>query len=209
MNTSSSTSETSEPAAVVERLAHNQWHAVEGGLTVGRGDASHRPDGRLFVSIDAWHAPVFDRLSAVMVRDLPTPLYVVVDGTDVKSTSGWKRAGFTVGRREWEYVVPTDPQVTGLGAVTAPAGATIVPAGEVDEVLLRALDRAIRDEVETTGGWSTMPAEVAPYPERTAAADPSKYATAVQDGRYVGLVRGTWGPRRSRIGLIAVLADQR
>jgi GNAT superfamily N-acetyltransferase len=208
MNTSSSTSETSEPAVVVERLAHNQWHAVHDGLTVGRGDASRRPDGRLFVSIDAWHAPVFDHLAAMMVRDLPMPLYTVVDGTDVESASGWKRAGFTVGRLEQGYVVPTDPQVTGLGAVTVPAGVTIVPAGEADETLLRALDRAIRDEVATTGAWSTMPAEVAPYPERTAVTDPSKYAAAVRDGRYLGLVRATSGSRRARIGMIAVLAAQ-
>ncbi len=209
MDMSSSTSETREPAVLVERLAHDRWHAVEGDLTVGCGDASRRPDGRLFVSIDAWHAPVFDRMAAMMVRDLPRPLYSVVDGADPESAADWRRAGFTPARREWQYEVPTDPQVTGLDAVTAPAGVTIVPAGEADGVLLRALDRAIRDEVAAAGGWSTMPAEVAPYPERTAVTDPSKYAAAVQDGRYLGLVLATSGPRRARIGLIAVLADQR
>lgn len=194
---------------MVERLAHDRWHAVDDGLTVGRGDASRRPDGRLFVSVDAWHAPVFDRVAAMMVRDLPRPLYAVVDGADSESASNWERAGFTVARREWQYVVPTDPQVTGLDAVKAPAGVTIVPAGEADGDLLRAVDDAIRHEVETTGGWSTMQAEVAPYPERTALTEPSTYAAAVQDGRYLGLVRATSGPRRARIGLIAVLADQR
>jgi len=178
---------------VVERLAHGRWHAVEGGLTVGRGDASRRPDGRLFVSVDAWHAQAFDRVAAMMVRDLPRPLCAVVDGADSESASNWERAGFTLARREWQYVLPTDPQATGLDAVTAPAGVTIVPAGEADEVLLRALDRAIRDEVETTGGWSTMPTQVAPYPERTAVTDPSKYAAAVQDGRYPGTRPGHIG----------------
>jgi ribosomal protein S18 acetylase RimI-like enzyme len=166
----------------------------------------------LFVSVDAWHAPVFDRVAAMMVRDLTGPLYAVVDGADSESAADWERVGFTVARREWQYDVPTDPQVTGLDAVTAPTaptGVTIVPAGEADEVLLRALDRAIRDEVEATGGWSTMPAEVAPYPERTTVTDPSKYAAVLQDGRYLGLVRATSGPRRARIGLVAVLADQR
>jgi len=60
---------TDEPTVVITRVAERQWHALEDDLVVGRGDALQRPDGRLFLSIDAWHAPVFDRLAAAMAGD--------------------------------------------------------------------------------------------------------------------------------------------
>ena len=93
---------------------------------VGRGDASRRPDGRIFLSIDAWHGAVFDQLADAMLADLPKPLYTVVDEADLDLTSHWERAGFTTRRREWEYLVPTDPRVTGLGSVLPPSDVTIV-----------------------------------------------------------------------------------
>ncbi|MEU6234142.1 GNAT family N-acetyltransferase [Kitasatospora sp. NPDC047058] len=140
--------------------------------------------------------------------DLPTPLYTVADEADHDSTSAWKRAGFTAERREWGYLVPTDPQVTGLGAVRPPSGVTIVPAGEAEEGPLRDLDRSIREEVEATVGWQTMPAEVLPRPTGTTVLYPSKYAVARQAERYVGLVRVAPLTRQPRIGLIAVRADR-
>ena len=45
---------------VITRVAERQWHALDDDLVVGRGDASPRPDGRLFLSVDAWHDSVFD-----------------------------------------------------------------------------------------------------------------------------------------------------
>jgi len=68
----------------------------------------------------------FDRLAEAMLAELPAPLYTVVDEADVELTDGWRRAGFTIRRREWEYAVPTDPRVTGLEAVLPPSGVTIV-----------------------------------------------------------------------------------
>jgi ribosomal protein S18 acetylase RimI-like enzyme len=133
----------------------------------------------------------------------------VVDATDREGRSAWERAGFAVGRREREYVVPTDPRVTGLDAVRPPSGVTIVPVGEAQERPLRTLDRAIRDEVEATVGWRTMPAEVLPRPAGVTVVDPSRYAVAERDGRYVGFVRVALVGRRARIGLLAVLAEQR
>ncbi|MEU6091699.1 GNAT family N-acetyltransferase [Streptomyces sp. NPDC047085] len=212
MNTShfsSGTGDTGEGPVTITRVAETHWLAVEDDREVGRGDAVRRPDGRMFVSIDAWQGAVFDRLAAAMVADLPTPLYVVVDETDREVRAGWERAGFTTGRREREYAVPTDPRVTGLDAVRPPSSVTIVPAGEAQEDLLRVLDRAIRDEVEATVGWRTMPAEVLPRPAGVTIVDPSKYAVAELSGRYVGLIRVAPVPRRPRIGLIAVLADER
>ncbi|EFL43353.1 GNAT family N-acetyltransferase [Streptomyces griseoflavus] len=197
----------SENAVMITRVADRQWHALDDDLVVGRGHAEHRPDGRLFVSIDAWHEVAFDRLAEAMLAELPAPLYTVVDEADVELTAGWRRAGFTVRRREWEYMVPTDPQATGLEAVLPPPGVTILPAGQADERLLRAVDRAIRDEVEATVGWQSMPAEVIPRPEGDTVVDPSMYAVAATPDRYLGLIRVA-RVKRPRIGLVAVRADQ-
>ncbi|WP_371667065.1 GNAT family N-acetyltransferase [Streptomyces sp. NBC_00289] len=197
----------SENAVMITRVADRQWHALDDDLVVGRGHAAHRPDGRLFVSIDAWHDATFDRLAEAMVAELPAPLYTVVDEADVELAAGWRRAGFTIRRREWEYVVPTDPRVTGLEAVLPPSGVTIVPAGQADESLLRAVDRAIRDEVEANVGWQSMPAEVIPRPEGDTIVDPSKYAVAAAPDRYLGLIRVV-RVNRPRIGLVAVRAGE-
>lgn len=59
---------------------------------VGRGGTSRRPDGRIFLSIDAWHDAVFDQLADAMLADLPKPLYTVVDEADLDLTSNWERA---------------------------------------------------------------------------------------------------------------------
>ncbi|MFD9126939.1 GNAT family N-acetyltransferase [Kitasatospora sp. NPDC059571] len=207
MNTVHSHSAGEQPVTVA-RVAELEWHAVADDRVVGRGDAARRPDGRLFISIDAWHDAVFDRLAEAMARDLSAPLYTVVDEADPGTAAAWERAGFTAGRREWGYLVPTDPQLTGLGSVQPPAGVTIVPAGEAQEEPLRALDRLIRAEVEAAAGWQSMPAEVLPRPEGVTVADVSKYAVAQQAGAYVGLVRVAPLTRQPRIGLIAVRADR-
>ncbi|WP_030061345.1 GNAT family N-acetyltransferase [Streptomyces novaecaesareae] len=192
---------------VVTRLSDTQWHAVEDDRVVGHGDAARRPDGRLFVSVDAWHGAVFDHIAAAMAADLPAPLHAVTDEADHETTTAWQRAGFTPVRREWGHLVPTDPQVTGLGTVRPPAGVTIVPAGEVEEGPLRALDAVISAEVEAGIGWPAMPAQVLPRPACSTVLDPSKYAVARQDGRYVGLLRIAPLLRQPRIGLLAVRAD--
>jgi len=92
--------------------------------------------------------------------------------------------------------------------VRPPSGVTIVPVGEAEEGPLRALDRAIREQVEATIGWHAMPAEVLPRPHGTTVVDPSKYAVAAQSGQYVGLLRLATATRQPRIGLLAVRADQ-
>ncbi|GHB50146.1 ribosomal-protein-alanine N-acetyltransferase [Streptomyces cirratus] len=207
MNTKPYTSGLGDNAVVITRVADRQWHALDDDLVVGRGHAEHRADGRLFVVIDAWHDVIFDRLAEAMTAALSAPLYTVVDEADVELTAGWRRAGFTIRRREWEYVVPTDPQVTGLEMVVPPSGVTIVSAGQADENLLRAVDRAIREEVEATVGWQSMAAEVIPRPEGDTIVDPTKYAVAAAPDRYLGLVRVV-RVKRPRIGLVAVRADE-
>ncbi|MEV5651095.1 GNAT family N-acetyltransferase [Nocardia sp. NPDC052254] len=209
MNSEDFTSGSTGHTTVVTRVSETRWQAVQHGLRIGSGDVSQRFDGRLFVSIDSWRADAFGPLAEAMLAGLPRPLYTVVDETDQDLTTCWERAGFTIRRRERECLVPTDPRVTGLGAVVPPSDTTILAAGAAAEGPLREVDRAIRHEVEATVGWQEMPAEILP---RCAAGDtlldPSKYAVAVQSDRYVGLVRVVQVTRLPRIGLIAVRADQ-
>jgi ribosomal protein S18 acetylase RimI-like enzyme len=194
-----------EPAVVITRVAQRQWHALEDDRVVGRGEAATRPDGRIFVSIDAWHRSVFDQLADAMLAELPSPLHTIVDEADAELAAGWERAGFTTRRREWEYVVPTG----GAGRVLPPPDVTIVPRGSASEGPLRALDRVVRAEVEATVGWQEMPAEVLPHPPGDTVVDPALYAAAAEAGEYVGLVRVVQVTRLPRIGLIAVRADHR
>jgi ribosomal protein S18 acetylase RimI-like enzyme len=189
---------------LITHIAPGQWHALEDDLVVGRGATSRRLDGRMFVSIDAWHTVAFNRLAETMLATLPRPLHTVVDEGDLDLTAQWQGAGFSTRRREWEYAVPTDPGTTGLGSLP-PSGVTIKAFGRAEQAPLRALDHAIRDEIEAGPGWQDMPAEVVAAP----VLDPSKYAVAVEAGRYVGLLRVATATRRPRIGLIAVRAGRR
>ncbi|MFF0304810.1 GNAT family N-acetyltransferase [Streptomyces sp. NPDC004562] len=195
-------------ATLVTRVAYGQWHALEDDLVVGRGHLQHRPDGRLFISVDAWHDAAFARLAEAMTAALPGPLHTVVDEADSELAAAWRRAGFTVARREVEYAVPTGPEVTGPCVPVPPPGVTLVPAGQADEGMLREVDRAIRAEVEATVGWRSMPAEVVPRAEDDTIVDPSLYAVAATDERYLGLIRVV-RVKRPRIGLLAVRADER
>jgi GNAT superfamily N-acetyltransferase len=209
MNNKPSTASPSGRTVIVTRVADGQWHVLDDDLVAGRGHAVRRPDGRLFVSIDAWHDAAFDRLAEVMLADLPAPLYTVVDEADLESTSRWQRAGFAIRRREWDFSVPTDPHVTGLEASLPPPGVRVVPAGAADERLLYALDRMIREEVEAGPGWQSMPAEVRPRPAGVTIVDPSRYTVAAAPDRCLGLVRLATATRQPRIGLIAVRAGER
>lgn len=186
---------------MVTRIADRQWQALTGDRVVGCGEASPRPDGRLFLSIDSWQADAFDRLATAMLAELPTPLYTVVDEADLELTAHWRRAGLATRRREWEYRVPTDPAITGLDSAPPP-GVEILDFGAAEVDSLRELDRTVRAEVEAAAGWQTMPAEVICPP-----IDPAHYVVAAQAGRYAGLCRVTQPTRLPRIGLIAVRAD--
>lgn len=205
MDTKPFTSLLSEGLLTITRVAERQWHVLDDDLVVGRGYAEHRPDGRLFAGIDAWHEAAFDLLAEAMLAELPAPVYTVVDEADEQMRARWARAGFTLLRREWQYAVPTDPRITGLEDVLPPAGVTVVPAGHADERLLRAVDRTIRDEIAAGAGWQSMPAEVIPLPAGDTIVDPAKYAVAAAAEGYLGLIRVVT-VRRPRIGLLAVRA---
>src|SRR5689334_977603 len=116
---------TDEYAVAVTRISERHWHALDDDEVTGRAEVSRRPDGRLFVSIDAWHEPVFRQLAAAMLADLPRPVYTVVDEADLDLTVQWEREGFAPRRREWEYVMPTDPLLSGLDPAPR-AGLTVL-----------------------------------------------------------------------------------
>lgn len=185
-----------DPTVEITRITPQLWHALDDDRVTGRGEAITRPDGRIFLSVDAWHRSVFDQLAQAMLAALPGPVHTVVDESDQELLAGWQRADLTIRRREWEHVVPTDPRAT-----LPPPGVTIRPA---EERPLLELDRVIRAEVEETVGWQEMPAEVMVRPD----GDTSTYTVAVENGEYVGLVRVTQLTRLPRIGLIAVRADR-
>ncbi|AOR34225.1 GNAT family N-acetyltransferase [Streptomyces fodineus] len=214
MNSVPSTSGTGEHTVVVKRVADKLWHALEDDRVVGQGEAWRRLDGRVFVSIDSWNDAASGRLADAMLAYLPRPLYTMVDEADAELTSHWQRAGFTTRRREWMYLVPTDPETTGLGSVLPPSDVTILSAGEAEAEPLRRLDREIREEVEATVGWQEMPAEVLPRHDDdipvapSKLVDPSKCVVAAQSGHYVGMIRVAPVPRQPRIGLIAVRAGR-
>ncbi|MET9497057.1 GNAT family N-acetyltransferase [Streptomyces sp. NPDC006552] len=192
----------------ITRVADRHWHALEDDQVVGRGETWRRHDGRTFLSIDAWHDTAFDRLAAAMLAELPRPLYTLVDTADLALSSRWEQAGFTPARTEHVYRVPTDPEITGLGAARPPEGVTILPLGAAEKEPLRELDRAIRAEVEATLGWREMPAEVLPRLDDATVVDPTKYAVAAESDRYAGLIRVAPVPRQPRIGLLAVRAER-
>ncbi|MET7423018.1 GNAT family N-acetyltransferase [Dactylosporangium sp. NPDC005555] len=184
---------------VITRVAERQWHALDDDLVVGRGDASPRPDGRLFLSVDAWHDDVFTRLAGAMLAALPRPLYTVVDEADLDLRTRWVQAGLTTRRREWEYVMSSDGD-----RAAAPPGLTLLPMGTAELGPLRHLDRTVRAGIEATTGWDQMPAAVLSRP-----LDPTCYAVAAEADAYVGLARLALLPRHTRIGLIAVRSDRR
>ncbi|MFD7641572.1 GNAT family N-acetyltransferase [Kitasatospora sp. NPDC059795] len=205
---------------MINRVDEAQWQAVADEQIVGHGDVSQRPDGRLFVSIDVWQDEAFDPLADAMLGELPgAVLHTLVGGEDAELASRWQRAGFTVERREWEYLMPTRTEPATEPATEqadqadqaepAGEGVTILPAGTADEQLLRALDRDVRAQVEAAVGWHTMPAELRPHPAGDTLIDPSLYAVAVLDGQYAGLIRVVSRGRRARIGLLAVRAELR
>jgi len=186
-------------ALVVTRVADGKWHVLEDDLVVGRGRAGRWPDGRMFVSIDVWRAAAFDRLADAMLTDLPAPLHTLVGAADPE-LSRWQRAGFTIRRRQSEYLVPTDPQMIGLEVLPALPGVRIVPVGQVDEGMLRGLNRAIRQEVEAGLGWQTMPAQVGPRPEHMTIVDPTRHRScvAVPGARDAAPLRDRRGLGRGR-----------
>ncbi|MEV0250225.1 GNAT family N-acetyltransferase [Nocardia sp. NPDC050712] len=181
--------------STITRVDEREWHALDGDRVAGHGDVAQRPDGRLFLGIDAWHDEVFEQLAAAMLAELPGPVYTMVDEADRDLIARWERVGFTTRRREWEYLVPTGPVDGG-----PPGGVRILDRGAAQPDPLRDLDRALRDEVELGIGW--------PVAALGRPLDPAHHLVAVHGTEYVALAR-VQEVRVPRIGLIAVRPELR
>jgi ribosomal protein S18 acetylase RimI-like enzyme len=196
----------------VRRLSPDlAWRAFAGEEKVGVVKALLRPDERCFVFFDSCRAEAYEPLLAAVRRELGCDLYVTVDEADDEGRALYERLGFVVNRRESEYLIPTAPQVTGLGGVEGPRGFVLIGANQVAEDRLRVLDDTLRQDVPGTDGWRW---DEAGFREETFASpsfDPTTYLIAIEktSGDYAGLVR-VWnnfmGPR---LGLIAVVPRYR
>jgi ribosomal protein S18 acetylase RimI-like enzyme len=194
-------------APLVARVAPGvHWHALDDDEVAGRGYALHRPDGRVFISVDTWRDDVFGLLVAAVVHDLRRDLYTIVDEADAGELERWSAEGFEPHRREGTYLVPTAPEATGLHGVAVPAGFTLISADAADIDRLRALDELLREDVPGSDGWVNDPEEFREYTFDSRMFDPATYLVAVHEpsGQYAGLVRVWKHPTQPRLGLVGV-----
>ena len=202
--------------AVVVRVTPGvHWHALEDDVVVGKGYALHRPDDRVFVSVDTWRDDVFATIAEAMVGDLARPVYTLVAEDDVEHLGRWSAAGFVDHRREDEVAVPTDPAVNGLAAGPAgaapPPGYTLVAADRGDFGRLHALDDRVRQDVPGARGWASTPQAFRDATFDPRSFDPATYLVAVHDatGDLAGLVRIWRGHHVPRLRLVGVLPAHR
>lgn len=171
-----------------------------------------RPDGRCFVrGFDTRDAAATEALAIVVAESsCRLPLYATVDERDDRGRLMYERAGFVINRCESLYRVPTDPALTRLHGVEAPAGIVPVSAERVDVDRLRLLDDMLRQDVPGTDGWRWTDAAFRAEtfsPEF----DPETYLVAVHEGSgaYVGIVRVWIRSPVPRLGFIGVTAPFR
>jgi ribosomal protein S18 acetylase RimI-like enzyme len=201
----------SNPNQYVARQSRTAtWNLVRGADTIASAHALSRPDGRWFVSVDAWDDAAWAPLTTAMIRDLGRDLHAIVDEGDEVTLDCWRRLGFEVVRRELNFVVPVDPVATGLADARPPNGLVFLSADAVDETELRKLDDTLRAEVTGTDDWINDPQEFHDYTFAEQLFDPATYLVAVDDAReaFAGLVRVVV-PGRPRLGLIAVTSAYR
>jgi ribosomal protein S18 acetylase RimI-like enzyme len=200
----------SQEIEVVRVTPGVHWHALEDDVVVGKGYALHRPDGRVFVSADTWRDDVFEVVAEAMAGDLGGPVFTVVDEDDREHLGRWSALGFVDNRREDEFVIPTDPALTGLRDAAPPAGYELVTADVADEDRLRTLDERLRQDVPGSAGWVSTPQGFRDATYHPRLFDPATYLVAVhRDGGYAGLARVWRGRRVPRLGLVGVLPDHR
>ncbi|MDT4907015.1 MAG: hypothetical protein QOI69_256 [Pseudonocardiales bacterium] len=202
----------SEPGEYVVRLSRTAtWNLVRGADTIATAHAMSRPDGRWYVSIDAWDDAAWPPLMDIMIKDLGCDLHTIVDESDETTQANWRRFGFEVARREIDYMIPVDPGVTGLVESRLPDGMVLLAADAVDETELRLLDDTLRAYVPGGDGWRNDPQEFREHSFDERYFDPATYLVALDDSvpAFAGLVRIMVMPRRPRLGLIGVAAGYR
>jgi ribosomal protein S18 acetylase RimI-like enzyme len=190
---------------VVTRTAEG-WVAERDGSAVGSAAVLVRPDGRCFVGFRSCRAEAYRPLVEAIARQVGRDLHTELDEADAVGRERLQGLGFAVHRRDHLYLVPTDPAVTGLAGVEAPAGFELVGADRVDEDRLRELDDELRRDVPGCDGWrwdrEGFRRETYEAPDY----DPATYLVAVEvaSGRCAGLVRVWNRPGGPRLGLVAV-----
>ncbi len=201
---------TTPPIRVVRASPGLVWRAFDGDQVLGAVTAFLRPDDRWFVAFDGGRADCYGPLLAAVAENTGCDLSVTVDERDDEALERLTGVGFTVARRESDYVIPTDPAVTGLRTTAEPEGVVVISAADAYEDQLRLLDDALRQDVPGTAGWKWDPGD---FRDETFGPqfDPATYLVAVDvaSGGYVGLVRVWVGPGRPRLGLIAVTRPYR
>jgi len=187
------------------------WRALDAGEVVGSAHAQQRPDRRWHLAIDTWRADVHRTLLQAVIDDVRDDLYSTVDEADEVALHEWSDSGFTVHRRETTYVLPTDPDVTGLREAMPPSGIDIVSAIAVPDEQLRHLDELLRQDVPGSDGWINDPQEFREYTFDPRHFDRETYLVAVDQftGVLLGLGRIWMGPHMPRLGLIGVVGGQR
>jgi ribosomal protein S18 acetylase RimI-like enzyme len=191
-------------------LPRLEWRAFYGDQPTGEVKAWVRPDGRCSVFFDSClpgaYRPLLNAVAASVSRDL----YASIDEAAGEDLARYAELGFEVSRREGSYLIPVNPDTTGLRGTQAPAGFGVISAQNADEDRLRLLDDALRQDVPGTDGWQW---DAAGFHTETFGADfdPAAYpaATCQASGDYAGLVRVWNNPDGPRLGLIAVLAPHR
>ena len=165
-----------------------------------------RPDRRWFVSVDGWREEDHAPLVHAMLTDLPHDLYTRIDGQDQQALEQWSRYGFRPHRRELEFLIPPDPERTGLQGTLVPEGVALLPAEDVDETELRKLDDRLRNDIAGTTGWVNDPAEFSDYVFDDQRYDAACNLVAIDDRRrqLAGLVRIWLSSTRARLNLVAV-----
>jgi len=206
------------PAAlrIVRASPGLEWRARHGGQVVGTVSALVRPDHRCFVFLDACRDDAAARLLSAVAGATGGDLHACAEEADEAELARYARLGFEIGRRESNYLIPTDPDVTGLpdaGRVPMPPGLaslTVISALDADEDRLRLLDDALQQDVPGADGWRW---DAPGFRQETFGEDfdPATYLVAADQasGEYVALVRVWITPGRPRLGLIAVLAPFR
>ena len=186
------------------------WRAVDEGRAVGAVSAVLRPNGRWFVHFDVCRDDSYEPLLAAVAQNTGGDLYTIAGEADRQALAQFALLGFTISRRESLFVIPTDPEVTGLHDTDEPDGVVIISAKDGFEDQLRLLDDALRQDVPGAEGWQWDPGD---FNEETFGSDfdPATYLVAVDvaSGEYIGLVRVWNSPGRPRLGLIAVLPQYR
>lgn len=196
----------------VERVVPRQrWHALDDGEVVGRAYALHRPDGRTFVAVDAWHAETAAALLAAVVGDLPGELFATVGEDDADQLDLLGGAGFTEVRREEELVIPVAAALAATAPGVPPAGITLVPADGTDAAQLARLDAELRGDVPGGEGWVVDVDAFRAYTFDERHFDRETYLVAVvhATGELAGLARVWAQGRVPRLGLLGVRRPHR